>query len=173
VQRQLGNRPVGFDDLAQLPLTDRVVRETLRLYPATWFSDRVCAAPAELGRYRIPAQTAIVFSNRLLHRDPRSFAEPERFDPERFLPERAASIPDGAYLPFGAGVHMCIGTSFALAEARIILAAMVHRFTVRAVPRFPVVPRPGVTLAMRHPFAVVPTLRRTGTTAHVGAPALT
>ena len=171
VRRELGDRPITFDDLARLPLTERVVRETLRLYPATWFHDRACAQPAELAGYYIPAGTVVAFSNWLLHRDPRSFAEPERFDPDRFLPERAAAIRDGSYLPFGAGVHSCIGTSFALAELRVILAAMAQRFQVRAVPRFPVEARPGITLAMRHPFAVVATLRRAEPAARVSAPA--
>lgn len=90
---------------------------------------------------------------------PRSsqFHRSERFDPDRFLPDRASAIRSGAYLPFGAGVHMCIGSGFALTEARLILAAMVQHFTIRANPHFPVRPWPGMTLGMRHPFAVIPT----------------
>ena len=160
VWRVAGERPIGDGDLAQLTLTDRVVRETLRLYPPVWFTDRICANDSELGGYRIPAHTTVVISNWLLHRDPRHFADPERFDPVRFLPERASAIASGTYLPFGAGPHICIGSGFALTEARLVLAAMAQRFTIQAVPRYPVRPRPGMTLGMRHPFAVVPTRTR-------------
>ncbi|HEX5657495.1 MAG TPA: cytochrome P450, partial [Polyangiales bacterium] len=159
VRAALGERDVTFEDLPQLTLVDRVVRETLRLYPPAWYADRVSAQDTELGGYRIPAGTAVVWSTWVTHRDARWFAEPERFDPDRFTPERAARIPEGAYMPFGAGVHMCIGNTFALTEARVILTAMVQSFAIRATPRQPVRPRPMVTLGMQHPFVVVPTRR--------------
>ncbi|MET0282921.1 MAG: cytochrome P450 [Polyangiales bacterium] len=157
VRGTLGEREVGFDDLPRLTLTDRVVRETLRLYPPAWFADRVNAQDTELGGFHVPAGTEVVWSTWVTQRDPRWFANPVRFDPERFRAERAQSVPEGAYLPFGGGVHMCIGNTFALTEARVILAAMAQRFDIRATPHFPVRPRPMVTLGMQHPFAVVPT----------------
>ncbi|MEY4510289.1 MAG: hypothetical protein RLZZ450_2411, partial [Pseudomonadota bacterium] len=83
----------------------------------------------------------------------------ERFDPDRFSAERAAQLPEGAYLPFGAGVHMCIGNTFALQEARIILAAMAQRFRVQALRSERVRPQPLVTLGMAEPFPVMLTRR--------------
>jgi cytochrome P450 len=159
VRSAIGEREVSFDDLPRLPLSDRVVRETLRLYPPAWYADRVSMQDTELGGFRIPAGTPLVWSTWVTQRDPRWFREPARFEPDRFLPAQAELIPEGAYVPFGAGVHMCIGNVFALTEARVILAAMTQRFAIRATPRHPVRPRPTVTLGMQHPFAVVPTRR--------------
>lgn len=159
-----GDRPLVASDLARLPLVDRVIRETLRLYPPAWWADRACDRPVELGGYDIPANTVVVFSAYVTQRDPRFFAQPDRFDPDRFTPERSEAIPAGAYLPFGAGVHTCIGNTFAVAEARMILAATAQRFSLRAVHPERVRPRALVTLGMAEPFPVLLSARSAGAT---------
>jgi cytochrome P450 len=123
-------------------------------YPAAWMADRITDKQVELAGYEVPAGTPVLFSVYVTHRDARFFAEPDRFDPDRFSPQRKGEIPSGAYLPFGGGVHMCIGNAFALLEAQLVLAAMVQRFRVRAVSPKPVRPRPMITLVMRDPFHV-------------------
>lgn len=145
---------VGFDHLPHLQLTERVVQETLRLYPAAWWGDRTPQSAAELGGYHIPAGTTVVFSVYVMQRDARFFAEPERFDPDRFLPERAGDIPAGAHLPFGAGVHICIGAAFAMLEARLILASICQRFRFESATPHAVRPRPLITLGMAEPFHI-------------------
>ena len=161
VRALLGDRPISFDDLPRLTLADRMVRETMRLYPAAWWADRMSTGAVELGGYTIPANTLVVFSVYVTQRDARYFAAPERFDPDRFSPERISQIPEGAYLPFGAGVHMCIGNTFALMEARLILAAMAQRFKLVASPgaNERVRALPMVTLGMAEPYPVVPIRR--------------
>ena len=149
------DRPLTFADLPKLQLIDRIVRETLRLYPPAWWADRVSDQACELGGYDIPAGTLVVFSAYVFQRDPRVFKRPDDFDPNRFRPETADHIPDGAYLPFGAGVHACIGNTFALTEAKLILGAMAQRFNVRAVHPEAVRPRALITLGMADPFPVV------------------
>jgi pentalenene oxygenase len=96
----------------------------------------------------------VLFSVYVTQRDARFFPAPQCFDPTRFSPERSAKIPEGAYLPFGAGVHMCIGNTFAMLEARTVLAAMSQRFAFAALPGQRVRPRPLITLGMRDPFPV-------------------
>jgi cytochrome P450 len=159
VHEQVGARELRYEDLTRLGLADRVVRETMRLYPAAWWADRICDQAVELGGHTIPANTTVVFSVYVTHRDARYFADPERFDPDRFSAERAAQIPEGAYLPFGAGVHMCIGNTFALQEARMILAAMAQRFQLQALASERVRPQALVTLGMAAPFPVKLTRR--------------
>ncbi|MET0340442.1 MAG: cytochrome P450 [Polyangiales bacterium] len=154
VRGVLGDRDVSFDDLAKLPLTEQVIRETLRLYPTAWWADRVPLADIELAGHRIPKGTMMVMSVYVTQRDARFFEDPERFDPSRFEPTRAKQIPEGAYLPFGAGVHQCIGNMFALVEARLILATMVQRLVLRAQPGHEVKAVPAVTLQMADPFPV-------------------
>jgi cytochrome P450 len=154
VTRELGGRPVTADDLPRLPYALQVVRETLRLYPTAWIGDRVAAEEMELGGYRIPRNTGVIFSVFVTHRDARFFPDPERFDPQRFTPERMAQMPNGAYLPFGAGVHTCIGNAFALMEAQLILASMAARFRFTAVPNQRIRLKPVVTLSMSGSFEV-------------------
>jgi cytochrome P450 len=134
VQRVVGERALTPEDLPKLPLVEQVIHETLRLYPVIWIGDRVPVQDMELGGYAIPKGIGIVFSMYVTQRDERFFPDPERFDPARFSPARIGSIPDGAYFPFGAGVHKCIGHAFAQMESRIILAAMVQRFAISAIP---------------------------------------
>lgn len=159
VRAVAGDRALVAADLPRLSLVDRVVRETLRLYPPAWWADRAPTSAVELAGYDVPAGTLVVFSAYVTQRDGRWFAEPERFDPDRFLPERAAGIPDGAYVPFGGGVHACIGNVFALTEARLILAALLRRFSVRALRPENVRARALVTLGMADAFPVVLTER--------------
>jgi cytochrome P450 len=154
VQSVVGDRQITAEDLPRLTFADRVMRETLRLYPPSWWADRVSQTDAELAGYFIPANTLMVFSTWVTQRDDRWFAKAARFDPDRFLPDRATSIPEGAYLPFGAGVHVCIGNTFALMEGRMILAAMAQRFAYQAVRPQQVRPKPLITLGMAEPFPV-------------------
>jgi cytochrome P450 len=88
-----------------------------------------------------------MFSMFVTQRDARYYPEPERFDPGRFSPERLKQVRDGTYLPFGAGVHMCIGNHFALMESQIILAALLARFTFSTVPSYRLRLDPQVVLA--------------------------
>jgi len=162
VRAVVGERPVQSEDLPRLGLAERVMSETLRLYPAGWWADRVCAAPRELGGFTVPASTIVVFSVYVMQRDARFFDDPLRFDPDRFLPERAAAQVPGAYLPFGAGVHVCIGNTFAQMEGRLILAAVAQRFRFARVDARPVRPRPLITLGMADAFPLKLYARRSG-----------
>jgi cytochrome P450 len=162
VQRVVGERELTPEDLPKLPLVEQVIQETLRLYPVVWIGDRVPERDIELGGYAIPKGTGIIFSMYVTQRDERFFPDPERFDPARFSPARIGSIPDGAYLPFGAGVHQCIGNAFALMEARIILAAMVQRFAISAIPGHEVRKVPEIVMTPRGGFPVMLSARTGG-----------
>ncbi len=101
VDEVLSGRPAGFDDVPKLSYTQRVITETLRLYPSTWILTRRTTAEVELGGHRLAPGTNILFSPYALHRDPDSFPDPERFDPDRWLPERSKAVPRGAMIPSG------------------------------------------------------------------------
>jgi cytochrome P450 len=162
VQRVVGERALTPEDLPNLPLVEQVIHETLRLYPVIWTGDRVPQEDIELGGYAIPKGTEVVFSMYVTQRDERFFPDPERFDPARFSPARIGSIPDGAYFPFGAGVHKCIGNIFAQMESRIILAAMVQRFAISAIPGHKVRKTLGLVMAPVGGFPVMLSARKTG-----------
>jgi cytochrome P450 len=104
----------------------------------------------EIGGYRIPAGSNVVMSQWVMHRDPRYFPEPEKFEPDRWLPERSQKLPRFAYFPFGGGPRQCIGNSFAMMEATLLLAAIARRFQFRAVSGDPIIPAPSFTLRPKH-----------------------
>lgn len=130
LEHVLGGRPVEADDLPELDYLRRVVRESLRLFPPVWLVRRRAAVPLHLGGQDIPAEASVYFSPYGLHRDPRVYAEPERFDADRWHPERERSLPRGAYCPFGAGVHRCVGETFGVTEVMTILASLLPRWRV-------------------------------------------
>ena len=144
-QAALGNRPAGVTDNPALPLIRRIVDETLRMYPPAAFLSRTAQARDELcGREVLPGDT-VILPIYALHRHHALWAEPDRFDPSRFADPKA--IDRFAYLPFGDGPRICIGASFALQEAVIILATLLARFRFSLIPGK--TPKPVMILTLR------------------------
>jgi pentalenene oxygenase len=143
----LDGEPPGHDDLPKLDYTRRVIKETLRLYPPTYFLSRSALTDTELGGYRIPAGSTVLYSFYAQHRDPALFARPDCFDPDRWLPECADDVTPAAYIPFGEGAHRCLGEAFAWSEAMTTLAIIAGRRTLHPVPGRPVRAVGTVTLA--------------------------
>jgi pentalenene oxygenase len=146
VDRVLAGRPAGYHDVARLEYTRRVITETLRKRTQGLFLSRFTAVATELGGYHIPAGSDVLYSFHALNHNPRIHPHPERFDPDRWLPERAKAIPRGAFMPFGAGVHGCIGDQFAWTEMIIILATIAARWRLLSVPGH--TPRPKLAITM-------------------------
>jgi cytochrome P450 len=132
VDSVLSGCPPTMEDFARLPYTRMIVNETLRLYPPAYFFGRETLRPIEILGYTIPPHSQVLLSPFVSHRDPRFFAEPERFDPERFAPDRDAERPRDAYFPFGAGPRKCIGERFALMEVVLVLATIGQRWRLTA-----------------------------------------
>ncbi|PSK67136.1 Pentalenene oxygenase [Micromonospora sp. MH33] len=133
IDTALDGAPPSHADLARLPQLQRVLTETLRLYPPGWVVSRVTRARTALGGYRIPEGAELYFSIRTLLRDPTIYADPDRFDPDRWLQGSCTREQREAYLPFGAGARKCIGDAFALAEAASTLAVLLQRWRVQPV----------------------------------------
>jgi cytochrome P450 len=146
----LGGRLPTAADLLALGLTRRVLDEVIRLYPPVWLISRRAIRDTELGGYLVPAGTLICISPWTLHRNPADWPDPERFDPGRFLPEAAAARPSHAYLPFGGGPRVCIGQTFALTEAALVLATILPRLSFAHLSGVPVEPEALVTLRPRN-----------------------
>ena len=123
----------------------------MRLFPPVPFLSRQAIAEDRIGRIKIPKGSLVMVAPYVLHRHKTLWQEPGAFMPERFLPEARAAIPRFAYLPFGAGPRVCIGQSFSLQEAVVVLAhiARAARFTL-ADDHAPVVPLHRVTLRPEH-----------------------
>jgi cytochrome P450 len=141
----LGDRAPSNADLSRLPYLGQVIDESLRLYPPIHLSNRIAAEDIEFNGYRIPVGSRVMMSIYLTHRDPAHWPEPERFDPSRFDRENAGARLPYTYIPFGGGRRNCIGSAFARAEARIVLARILQRTRLEAVP-LKVRPYMGATL---------------------------
>ncbi len=142
----LHGRAPTVEDLAQLPYLEMVVKESMRLYPPAWMLGRRAIEDYELEGYHLPAGSFIILSPWVFHHMSEYFAEPERFWPERFDPETGEKHQPFSYFPFGAGSRMCIGSTFAMMEARLLLATILQRYSPVLVPGHPVVPQPMVTI---------------------------
>ncbi|MFE4513643.1 cytochrome P450 [Kitasatospora sp. NPDC056783] len=146
----LDGRPARHEDLPALPLTARIVSETLRLYPPPWILGRTATADTELGGHRVPAGTTLLYSPYLLHRRADLFPRPHRFDPDRWL--TTARPSPGTYAPFGLGARRCIGDAFGTTEAVLAVATIAARWTIAPTPGRPVRPTRSSSLSPR-PFS--------------------
>jgi cytochrome P450 len=115
-------------DPMHVPLLMNVIHESMRLYPPAYTIGREAIDDCEIGGYPVPKGTTIFMSAWVSHRDPRWFADPLEFRPDRWNNDFAKTLPRFAFLPFGGGPRLCIGNSFALMEAALILAAVVRRY---------------------------------------------
>jgi len=116
--------PPTFADLDALDVTERIVRETLRLYSPVHTIPREAATDVTVDGYRIPEGSPTWLTVDRVHRDPRFYDDPSAFRPERWASSLRERIPDFAYVPFGGGPRRCIGRQFALIEAQLALATI-------------------------------------------------
>jgi cytochrome P450 len=146
VATQLQGRTPTLTDLPQLPYIRMVLEESLRLYPPAWSFPRRALAADVIGGYAIPAGAAVLLSPYTTHRHPDFWRDPEVFDPERFSEAAEANRPRYAHFPFGGGQHQCMGATFAMMEAHLVMAMLAQRYRLELVPGFTVHPEPLVTL---------------------------
>lgn len=150
LQTVLGGQAATYPDMPRLSYTERVIKEVMRLYPPAWSLARTVVSDFELRGYRIPAGANVVMSQWIMHRDPRYFPDPEKFDPDRWIDAGMQKLPRFAYFPFGGGPRQCIGSSFAMMEAMLILATVAQRFRFEAVAGHPILAIPSFTLRPKH-----------------------
>lgn len=144
-----GRQRPGPADLPRLVYTRGVVTETLRHCPPGWLFTRTTARETEFAGCRLPRGSTVLYSPYLLHHDPASFPDPDRFLPERWLPGQDAGARHGALIPFAAGSRKCIGDTFSMAETTMALATIAARWRLRHLPGPVEPPRPAATLGPR------------------------
>jgi cytochrome P450 len=157
LRRVLGGRAPTASALPRLTYTEMILKEAMRLYPPVWVIGRRALAPFRMGNYELPAETNVVMSQLITHRDAKYFPEPERFDPDRWRPNdpRNLALPRFAYFPFGGGPRVCIGAGFSMMEAVLLLATIAQHFRLALVPGQTIEPLPSVTLRPKSGIRVI------------------
>ena len=168
----VANRLPAAADVPHLPYTEQVILEAMRLYPPAYVFGREALANCTIGGYSIDAGTTVLISQYVTHRDPRYFERPDEFDPDRWNDGLIKRLPKYTYFPFGGGPRLCIGNSFAMLEAMLVVATVVPRFHFDLAPEPLVVPWPSITLRPRHGIHAVLRARH-GAATEPGATAAT
>ncbi|MFI1812100.1 cytochrome P450 [Streptomyces sp. NPDC020422] len=148
VDSVLDGAPATYADLPRLPLSERVITETLRLRPPGWFFTRVVTTDTRLGGHLLPAGTSVAYSPYLIHHRPDLHADPEAFAPDRWDPAHPRPQRH-AFLPFATGARKCVGDSFSMVEATLALATIAARWRLEHVPGRRGRLAPSVTLEVR------------------------
>lgn len=130
----------------------QVLNEVMRLYPPGWLLSRRTVGPDVLGGYQVPAGANVLIPLYLVHRHPRYWSDPERFDPERFTADGVAERPRYAFVPFSAGPRHCIGETLALFEMLLHLCQIVPTHRLIHVPDRPLELEAQINLRTRHPL---------------------
>jgi cytochrome P450 len=154
VDSVLAGRSATIEDMAALPYTDAVIKETMRVFPPVWAIGRETLEDLVIDGVRLPQGAQIVVAQWVLHRDARWFTDPLAFRPERWLDGLEERLPRHAYMPFGGGPRVCIGNHFAIMEAVLLLATVVARLELVATTPFPPRLLPSVTLRPIDPVGI-------------------
>jgi len=127
----LDGRPPALSDIDRLPQLDRVIKESMRVLPASSYSQRITMCPVELGPLRLPPRTPIVFSQFITHHMAELFENPDAFRPQRWIDLEPSPY---AYFPFGAGPRLCLGSSLATMTFKVALPMILMRYRISCVP---------------------------------------
>ncbi|XP_060532911.1 cytochrome P450 4C1-like [Cylas formicarius] len=124
------DRPIYYEDLPNLKYTERAILESMRILPVTPFIGRLCTGDIDLGTKIVPEGSNVFISVIDLHRDPKHWPDPLKYDPDRFLPEETAKREPYAYIPFSGGCRNCIGKPYALMLMKTAVANVVRNYEI-------------------------------------------
>ncbi len=148
-----------ISDLADLDYLDKIVTETMRLYPSAYVVYRQANEADDLAGFDVPPDTVVSAPQWVVHHDERFFPDPWEFRPERWTDEFRRELPQFAYFPFGGGPRKCIGDGFAMREAKLVLATLGKRFEFDLISDAPLTLVPLVTLHPENPVEVLVRVR--------------
>jgi cytochrome P450 len=134
INNVLGRRSLTFDDLDKFDLLDRVIRETLRLYPPVPGISREANRDVNIGGYKVRRGSRIVISPWSIHRQEKIFTQANDFIPDRWSDLSQSSNQRKAWNPFGLGARRCIAEQFAMIEIKIVIATIVREWHVQVAP---------------------------------------
>src|SRR5258707_2463421 len=150
LRRVVGGEVANANHLSMLTYVERVLKESMRLYPPAWLIGRTPTERVVIGGYPVERGASLAICSYVFHRNPNVFPEPERFIPDRFEQEP----PRYTYLPFGSGAHVCIGGSFAMLEMALILVTVLQNYRFELVADHPIEVNPLITLRPKYGIKV-------------------
>ena len=142
--------PITVDDVQKLQYTEKLLTESMRLFPPAWALGRQAIDDYKVGGYSVPKGSIILMSQYVMHRDPRYFPEPDRFYPDRWTEEFRKQLPRFSYFPFGGGIRGCIGEPFAWLEGILLIATICRQWRLKHVPSHKVELKPLITLRPKY-----------------------
>ena len=129
-------RPLAYDDLGKVDLTEMAFKESLRLIPPVPSLPRRALKEFTFGGFRIPAGTGVGVSPSSVHMDADHWPDPRTFNPLRFTAEETAQRHKYAWVPFGGGAHMCLGLHFAYLQIKVLMAQILTRYQIEIEPGY-------------------------------------
>jgi cytochrome P450 len=143
-------RTPTIEEVPKLEYTEKVFRESMRLYPPAWTIGRQVINDYKIDKYVLPAGSVILMSQYVMHHDPRYFSDPRLFYPDRWTKEFKLHLPRFSYFPFGGGIRGCVGEPFAWMEGILLLAMIHHRWKMHHDPEHRVELKPLITLRPKY-----------------------
>ncbi|XP_019872738.2 cytochrome P450 4C1-like [Aethina tumida] len=130
VTKIVGDNKITYKTATQLKYTEMVINESLRLMPTVPFIGRKTSDDLNLGNVVVPPNTNMLVNFFALHRNPKYYPDPTRFDPERFSPEEIAKRPQYTFLPFSGGPRNCLGSKYSSLLTITAIANVIRHFQV-------------------------------------------
>eukprot|EP00029_Vermamoeba_vermiformis_P006084 TRINITY_DN2295_c0_g1_i1.p1 TRINITY_DN2295_c0_g1~~TRINITY_DN2295_c0_g1_i1.p1 ORF type:complete len:500 (-),score=122.27 TRINITY_DN2295_c0_g1_i1:29-1528(-) len=128
IRKAIGDKTPTINDLNNIPYLEMAIKESMRIFPVAYINRREAQEDMKIGDYVVPKGTSLIYSAQHVHNDERFWNEPQRFNPERFSREEEEKRPLHSFVPFGGGLRICVGKTFAMSEMKFATALLLRDF---------------------------------------------